>query len=98
MPSQCLRCPRCRGNGEEVQRGNTNTLICDCAALLAYISTFTTLRPGDVVLTGTPDDIGAARTPKCFLSDSDIVETHIEGLGTMRDTVRAIDTRRAVQR
>src|ERR687893_81044 len=48
----------CCVNGVERQRGNTKTLVFDCATLLAYISTFTVLRPGDVVLTGTPGGVG----------------------------------------
>ena len=54
----------CRVNGEEVQRGNTGTLVFDSADLLAYISTFTVLRPGDLVLTGTPGGVGMGMTPR----------------------------------
>ena len=78
----------CRVNGEERQRGNTRTLVFDCADLLAYISTFTVLRPGDVVLTGTPGGVGMGMTPPTFLADSDVVETEIEGIGTLTNTVR----------
>lgn len=78
----------CRVNGEEVQRDSTSTLVFDPAELLAYISTFTALRPGDVVLTGTPGGVGAAQTPARFLVDGDIVETEIPGIGSLRNTVR----------
>lgn len=81
----------CRVNGEEVQRDTTRTLVFDAADLLAYISTFTVLRPGDLVLTGTPGGIGAAREPKRFLADGDVVETEIPGIGTLRNTVRFTD-------
>ncbi|MEO3787320.1 fumarylacetoacetate hydrolase family protein [Actinocorallia sp. B10E7] len=78
----------CRVNGETVQHANTRTLVFGPAVLLAYISTFTVLRPGDVVLTGTPGGIGAAMTPPRFLADGDLVETEIDGIGTLRNRVR----------
>jgi acylpyruvate hydrolase len=78
----------CRVNGEEVQRDSTATLVFDSADLLAYISTFTTLRPGDLVLTGTPGGVGVARDPQRFLTDGDVVETEIEGIGLLRNTIR----------
>jgi acylpyruvate hydrolase len=79
---------RCLVNGEEVQNGNTKTLVFTAAALLAYISTFTVLRPGDVVLTGTPGGVGMGATPPRFLHDGDVVTTAIEGIGTLTNTVR----------
>jgi acylpyruvate hydrolase len=78
----------CRVNGVERQRGNTKTLVFDSAALLAYISTFTVLRPGDVVLTGTPGGVGMAMTPPTYLSDGDLVETEIACIGTLTNPVR----------
>jgi acylpyruvate hydrolase len=82
----------CRVNGEEVQRANTRSLVFDSADLLAYISTFTVLRPGDLVLTGTPGGVGMARDPQWFLEDGDVVETEVEGIGTLRNTVRLTDS------
>ena len=81
----------CRVNGVERQRGNTRTLVFDCADLLAYVSTFTVLRPGDVVLTGTPGGVGMAMTPPTYLADGDVVETEIPGIGTLTKTVRFTD-------
>lgn len=78
----------CRVNGELVQDDDTSTLVFGPAELLAYISTFTTLRPGDLVLTGTPGGIGAARDPQRFLADGDVLETGIEGIGLLRNTIR----------
>ncbi|HYH74022.1 MAG TPA: fumarylacetoacetate hydrolase family protein [Nocardioides sp.] len=78
----------CRVNGRERQRGNTRTLVFDCPSLLAYISTFTVLRPGDVVLTGTPGGVGMGMTPPTFLADGDVVETEVTGIGTLTNTVR----------
>jgi acylpyruvate hydrolase len=78
----------CRINGVEHQRGNTSTLVFDCNALLAYISTFTVLRPGDVVLTGTPGGVGMTMDPPVYLRDGDVVETEVQGIGTLTNTVR----------
>ena len=78
----------CRVNGVERQRGNTKTLVFDAATLLAYVSTFTVLRPGDLVLTGTPGGVGMGMTPPTYLADGDVVETEIPGIGTLRNTVR----------
>lgn len=81
----------CRVNGVERQRGNTSTLVFDSAALLSYVSTFTTLRPGDVVLTGTPGGVGMGMDPPTYLADGDLVETEIPGIGTLTNTVRFAD-------
>ena len=71
-------------NGELVQQGNTSTLVFGPAQLLSYISRFTVLRPGDLVLTGTPGGVGMGMTPPRFLKDGDVVELGIEGLGTQK--------------
>lgn len=78
----------CRVNGEEMQRGDTAELVFDAAALLAYASTFTVLRPGDLVLTGTPGGVGVARDPQRFLADGDVLETEIAGIGTLLNPIR----------
>ncbi|RDI64081.1 fumarylacetoacetate hydrolase family protein [Nocardia pseudobrasiliensis] len=77
----------CRVNGVEEQSGSTDDLVFDPATLLAYISEFTTLRPGDVVLTGTPGGVGAAATPPRHLRPGDVVETEIEGIGLLRNRI-----------
>jgi acylpyruvate hydrolase len=78
----------CRVNGVERQRGNTKTLVFDSPALLSYISTFTVLRPGDVVLTGTPGGVGMGMQPPTYLVDGDVVEAEIPGIGTLTNLVR----------
>lgn len=78
----------CTLNGTEVQRGNTKTLVFSAAKLLAYISTFTTLRPGDVVLTGTPGGVGMGMTPPLFLKDGDELVTEIPGIGTLKNRIK----------
>ncbi len=78
----------CTLNGEEVQRGNTKTLVFSAAKLLSYISTFTVLRPGDIVLTGTPGGVGMGMTPQRFLKDGDQLTTEIPGIGTLSNKFR----------
>ena len=78
----------CRVNGETVQSARTDDLLFDAADLLVHISAFTPLRPGDIVLTGTPAGVGAARDPQRFLADGDVVETEIESIGLLRNTIR----------
>ncbi|WP_404290094.1 fumarylacetoacetate hydrolase family protein [Glutamicibacter arilaitensis] len=78
----------CRVNGEEVQRGNTSTFVFSAARLISYISEFTTLRPGDVILTGTPGGVGMGMEPARFLADGDELQTEIPGIGTLKNRVR----------
>ncbi|GAA1406462.1 2-hydroxyhepta-2,4-diene-1,7-dioate isomerase [Glutamicibacter uratoxydans] len=77
----------CRINGEEVQRGNTKTLVFSAARLVAYISQFTTLQPGDLILTGTPGGVGMGMEPPRFLQDGDVLETEIPGIGTLTNKI-----------
>jgi 2-keto-4-pentenoate hydratase/2-oxohepta-3-ene-1,7-dioic acid hydratase in catechol pathway len=74
-------------NGEVLQSSNTSELIFDVPAIIAWISQGLTLEPGDVILTGTPSGVGAARTPPRWLIDGDVVEISIGGLGTLRNPV-----------
>ncbi|MFJ9370999.1 fumarylacetoacetate hydrolase family protein [Nocardia sp. NPDC101769] len=77
----------CKVNGVEEQTGSTDDLVFAPATLLSYISEFTTLRPGDVVLTGTPGGVGIAAQPPRFLCPGDMVETEIEGIGVLRNRI-----------
>jgi len=74
-------------NNELVQQGHTKTLVFGPARLLSYISQFTTLRPGDLVLTGTPGGVGMGMTPPRFLTDGDVITTEIEGIGRLENRV-----------
>lgn len=76
-----------RLNGEVVQSATTADLIFSVPDLVAWITQGTTLDEGDVILTGTPSGVGAARTPPRFLTDGDVVEISIEGVGTLRNPV-----------
>jgi len=72
-------------SGEVMQEANTDDLIFDVPALVVWLSRYITFRPGDLVWTGTPGGVGEARGR--FLRDGDVIETHIEGIGTMRNPV-----------
>ncbi len=74
-------------NGEVMQSSNTSQLVFGVPALIAWITQGLTLVPGDVILTGTPSGVGAARTPPRWLLDGDVVEISIGGLGTLRNPV-----------
>ena len=76
-----------RVSGEVMQHSNTSDLIFDVPALVVWLSRYITFQPGDLVWTGTPGGVGEARTPQRFLLDGDVVETEIEGIGTMRNPV-----------
>lgn len=76
-----------RLNGDVVQAGSTADLIFDVGALIEYVSTFTQLRPGDVIATGTPAGVGYKRKPPRYLTAGDIVEVDIEGIGVLRNPV-----------
>jgi acylpyruvate hydrolase len=75
-------------NGELRQSASTADMIFPVAEILAFASGLMTLEPGDVILTGTPAGVGAASDPPCWLSDGDIVNIEIEGLGRLRNFVR----------
>ena len=77
-----------RVNGAVMQRGAIRDLVFDIPFLIEYCSTFTALRPGDVIATGTPGGVGAARTPPVWLEHGDVVEVEIPGIGVLRNPVR----------
>jgi len=69
-----------RLNGDVVQRASTSEMVFGVAELIEYITTFMTLLPGDVLLTGTPEGVGRVRS-------GDVVEVEVEGVGTLRNGV-----------
>lgn len=75
-------------NGQLMQEGNTKTLVFSPSRLLSYISHFTVLRPGDLVLTGTPGGVGMGMNPPRFLQDGDVLTTEIAGIGRLENRVR----------
>jgi 2-keto-4-pentenoate hydratase/2-oxohepta-3-ene-1,7-dioic acid hydratase in catechol pathway len=76
-----------RVNGEVRQSADVSDLIFDIPALIAYITTFTALAPGDVIITGTPGGVGQHRNPPAFLNPTDVVEVEIASIGTLRNPV-----------
>ena len=74
-------------NGRPMQRGNTRTMVFDCATLVSYVSRFITLMPGDVVTTGTPPGVGMGMKPPRFLRAGDVMTLGIAGLGEQRTRV-----------
>lgn len=78
---------RTRVNGELLQQGTTANLVFGPAEVVAWLSRTMTLLPGDIIATGTPAGVGAAQGR--FLRDGDTVEVEIDGLGALRNTVRA---------
>jgi acylpyruvate hydrolase len=81
-----------RLNGEVMQSANTSQMIIDVPSTIEFFSSFTTLRPGDVIATGTPGGVGFARTPPVWLTPGDVIEVEIEGIGTIRNRVVAEST------
>lgn len=74
-------------NGTAVQDWNTNDMIFDIATLIEFLSGSTTLLPGTVILTGTPQGVGIAKEPPLFLKDGDSVTIEIDGIGSLTNPV-----------
>ena len=74
-------------NGKRVQDGNTKTMVYGVAYLVAYLSQFFTLHPGDIITTGTPPGVGMGMKPPVYLKPGDKMVICIEGLGTQRQKV-----------
>jgi len=78
-----------RVSGEVMQQGNTRDMCFGIAELISFLSTIFPLEPGDVIATGTPSGVGAAREPQRWLRPGDVVEVEIEGIGALRNEVVA---------
>ena len=74
----------CEVDGEVVQRSRTGRLIFGVPTLVAYLSSICELHPGDLIFTGTPDGVGASRTPPRFLQPGNVVVSTIEAVGELR--------------
>lgn len=85
-PSRTLAL-RCRLNGQEMQSTTTDLMIFPVPKLIAFLSTFTTLHPGDVVVTGTPGGVGLRRNPPVWMKHGDVVEVELEGVGVLRNPI-----------
>ncbi|KRS19031.1 fumarylacetoacetate hydrolase family protein [Roseovarius indicus] len=78
-------------NGETVQDSNTDDMIFGVAEIIAYMSNFMKLMPGDIIATGTPSGVGLGMKPPRFLKPGDVMELTVEGLGTQRQETVAAD-------
>ena len=76
-----------RLNGQVVQHASVGDLIFDIPTIVAYVSRFTPLSPGDVIATGTPGGVGDRREPPLYMKEGDVVEVEITGLGVLRNRI-----------
>lgn len=77
-----------RLNGVELQRASTDMMIHSIPRQIAYISTFTPLQAGDVIVTGTPGGVGNKRNPQVFMKPGDVVEIDVDAIGILRNGIR----------
>ena len=77
----------CRVNGETKQASNTRHQIFAIRKTISILSRGMTLRPGDIIATGTPSGVGFARKPPEFLKPGDVVECEVQGIGLLRNPV-----------
>jgi 2,4-diketo-3-deoxy-L-fuconate hydrolase len=71
----------CEVGGERMQEGHTRDMIFSVPELVAYLSRYCTLEPGDLIFTGTPAGVGSVRSPRRYLAPGDVITSEIEGLG-----------------
>jgi len=76
-----------RLNGQVMQNATADLLVFDFGDIIEYCSTFCELTPGDVIVTGTPGGVGAARNPPVFMDEGDEIEVEVKPIGTLRHTV-----------
>ncbi len=77
-------------NGETKQDSNTKFMLFNVKTLVSDISQGMTLEPGDIIATGTPSGVGAGRDPQEWLWPGDVIEAHVEGIGTIRNPIIAV--------
>ena len=87
IPPNTVLTLSCRLNGERMQHATTEQMIFKIPKLIEYISTFTTLLPGDVIVTGTPGGVGARRTPPLWMKPGDNVEIEIDKVGVLENSI-----------
>ncbi len=75
-------------NGRVMQDSNTKRMVFGVAELVSYLSRTMTLLPGDLLLTGTPDGVGAGRDPQVFIKSGDRLKVTVAGVGELRNTAR----------
>lgn len=77
----------CRLNGQQMQHATTEQMIFKIPKIIEYVSAWTTLAPGDVLVTGTPGGVGARRTPPLWMKAGDKVEIEIDKVGILENTI-----------
>ena len=75
-------------NGKIMQKGNTQDMIFGVTHLVSYLSYFMTLKPGDIITTGTPPGVGMGKSPQIFLKPGDEMELKVDGLGSQKQKVK----------
>ena len=74
-------------NGKRVQNGSTATMVYDVYFIVAYVSQFFTLMPGDIITTGTPPGVGMGMKPPRYLEPGDVMRLSVQGLGEQQQKV-----------
>ena len=81
----------CRVNGVVKQQQRTSEMLFPVDVIIEALSRGLTIEAGDIIATGTPEGVGFGRTPPEFLQDGDVMETEVEGIGVMRNTMRRVN-------
>lgn len=77
-----------RLNGQVMQKSNTELMTFNIRKIIAYVTAFTPLEPGDVIATGTPGGVGTKRNPPVYMKDGDLIEIEIEKVGLLSNIVK----------
>jgi 2-keto-4-pentenoate hydratase/2-oxohepta-3-ene-1,7-dioic acid hydratase in catechol pathway len=87
IPPNTVMTLSCRLNGERLQHATTEQMIFKIPKIIEYVSTWTTLEPGDVLVTGTPGGVGSRRTPPIWMKPGDKVEIEIDKVGILENSI-----------
>jgi len=87
IPPDTVMTLSCRLNGERMQHATTRQMIFKIPKIIEYVSTWTTLLPGDVLVTGTPGGVGSRRTPPVWMKPGDKVEVEIDKVGVLENSI-----------